>query len=201
MIESRLFSWNQEEINRDGDFVLYWMQINRRFHYNYALQFAIQKANELGKPLLIYEGLKCNYLWANRRLHTFILQGMQEHANLAAENGWNYFPYIELKPHEGNGLIRNLAKRSCLVVTDDFPVFVIREHNEKIGPNINVPYISVDSNGIIPMRLSKKAPYSAFEFRKLMQKNFVTEFLKPPAQNPMRQLKNREQAKVDDIYK
>jgi deoxyribodipyrimidine photo-lyase len=201
METSRLFFWNNQEINPHGEFVLYWMQINRRLQHNYALQFAVQKANELRRPLLIYEGLKCNYPWANSRLHTFILQGMQEHVRLAAESSWNYFPFIELKPHEGSGLVRTLARRSCLVVTDHFPVFVIREHNEKIGPQTEVPYISVDSNGIIPLQLSKKAPYSAFEFRKLMQKHFVSEFLKPPASNPMGKLKNLDRIELDKVLK
>ena len=165
------------------------MQINRRFEFNYALEYAVEKANELKKPLLIYEGLKCTYPWASDRLHKFILEGMFENKQIARKNGWNYYCFVEEKPHEGSGLVNSLAKSSCLVVTDDFPVFVIREHNEKVGPEVPVTYVSVDSNGIIPLGLSKKAPYSAYEFRRLMQKNFLSEFSDPPLRNPMRKLK------------
>ena len=189
MNELRLFYWNQKKMNENGSYVLYWMQINRRFEFNYALEYAVEKANELKKPLLIYEGLKCTYSWASDRFHKFILEGMLENKQIARKNGWNYYCFVEENPHEGSGLVNSLAKSSCLVVTDDFPVFVIREHNEKVGPEVPVTYISVDSNGIIPLGLSKKAPYSAYQFRRLMQKNFLSEFSKPPLRNPMRKLK------------
>jgi deoxyribodipyrimidine photo-lyase len=201
MNPSRVFNWNNRKVNSEGDYVLYWMQIIRRFEYNYALEFAVQKANELNKPLLIFEGLKCTYPWASDRFHTFILEGMLENHQFAVENNCNYFSYVEEKPYEGSGLIKHLTSKACLLVTDEFPVFVIRDHNEEIGPNASIPYVSVDSNGIIPLGLSKKAPYSAFQFRRLMQKNFVHEFNQLPARNPMRVLKNRKKLNLSDVMK
>jgi len=172
------------------------MQIFRRFEYNEALEYAVKIANELKKPLLVFEGLKCNYHWASDRFHHFILQGMDENKRTANENSWNYFSFVEKKPREGSGLIEELSKRSCAVVTDEFPGFVIREHNEKIPSRISVPYITVDANGIIPLGLSAKAPYSAFQFRRLMQKNFLTEFERAPKRNPMATLKNKSRVEL-----
>jgi deoxyribodipyrimidine photo-lyase len=172
------------------------MQIFRRFEYNEALEYAVQVANELKKPLLIFEGLKCTYPWASDRFHHFILQGMNENKRIANENGWNYYSFAERKPFEGSGLIEGLAKRSCVVVTDEFPGFVIREHNEKIPSRISVRYNTVDANGIIPLGLSAKAPYSAFEFRRLMQKNFLTEFERASKRNPMQALKNKSKVQL-----
>ena len=48
---------NNKPINKNGEYVLYWMQINRRFEYNFALEYAVAWANKLNKPLLIYEDL------------------------------------------------------------------------------------------------------------------------------------------------
>jgi deoxyribodipyrimidine photo-lyase len=197
MNELRLFSKNNHPVNSGGDYVLYWMQIFRRFEYNEALEYAVQVANELKKPLLIFEGLKCTYPWASNRFHQFILQGMNENSRIANGNAWNYFCFVEKKPFEGSGLIQELANRSCVVVTDEFPAFVIREHNEKVPSSISVPYITVDANGIIPLGLSSKAPYSAFEFRRLMQKNFLTQFQRPPKRNPMGSLKNKSKIKLN----
>src|SRR5262245_7816314 len=196
MNDVRVFSKNNNPVDASGDFVLYWMQIFRRFEYNEALEYAVKVSNELNKPLVIFEGLKCTYPWASDRFHNFILQGMNENKRIANENGWNYYSFVEKKPFEGSGLIEELAKRSCAIVTDEFPGFVIREHNEKIPSRISVPYITVDANGIIPLGLSAKAPYSAFEFRRLMQKNFLAEFDQAPKRNPMSALKNESKVQL-----
>src|SRR5262245_61125947 len=98
MNPSRIFPNNNNPVNACGEFVLYWMQIFRRFEYNHALEHAVSIANQLRKPLLIYEGLKCNYLWANDRFHYFILQGMKENKYIADKNGWNYYCFVEQQP-------------------------------------------------------------------------------------------------------
>ena len=69
---------------RDGDCVVYWMTAFRRLHWNFALQQAVGRARELGKPLLILEGLRCGYRWASDRFHRFVLDGMGEHARALA---------------------------------------------------------------------------------------------------------------------
>ena len=50
----RITNLNDCEINKDGEFVLYWMIATRRFHYNSGLQRAVEIAAELGKPLLVH---------------------------------------------------------------------------------------------------------------------------------------------------
>ncbi len=35
----------------EGDFGLYWMQRSQRVKFNHALEYAVEKANELGIPL------------------------------------------------------------------------------------------------------------------------------------------------------
>lgn len=192
----RVFQKNNKPPNANGEFVLYWMQIFRRFEYNEALEYAVNIANELKKPLMIFEGLKCTYRWASDRFHNFILQGMDENKRIANESGWNYYSFVEKKPFEGSGLIQELAKKSCVIVSDEFPGFVIRDHNEKIPSTIDVAYITVDANGIIPLGLSAKAPYSAFEFRRLMQKHFLAEFEEAPKRNPMTALKNKSKVEL-----
>lgn len=91
----RKISRNNNEPNENGDYVLYWMQINRRFQYNYALEYAIGWANILGKPLLIYEGLSIEYPWASDRFHAFIMEGMKENLDFSESNDLNYFNFVE----------------------------------------------------------------------------------------------------------
>ena len=71
--QSRLVRLNDRPIDKSGDFVLYWMQMQRRFSCTHSLDYAIKCANELDKPLIVYEGLRMDYPWASARLHRFVL--------------------------------------------------------------------------------------------------------------------------------
>ncbi len=153
----RKFDKNTESVNEDGDYVLYWMQINRRFEYNYALEYAIAWANKLNKPLLIYEGLSIDYPWASDRFHSFLMDGMKENALFAREQDLNYYSYLEPKTGAGKGLIYQLAERACAIISDEFPVFIMRTTNEHVSKNVKVAYITVDSNGIIPLGITEKS--------------------------------------------
>ena len=46
----------------------------RRTRYNHALQRAIEWANELEKPLLVFEPLQLKYEWASDRFQQFIMK-------------------------------------------------------------------------------------------------------------------------------
>ncbi|NCC80137.1 MAG: deoxyribodipyrimidine photolyase, partial [Clostridia bacterium] len=45
----------------DGDYVLYWMQASQRVSCNHALAYAMDEANRLHLPLLVYFGLTDDY--------------------------------------------------------------------------------------------------------------------------------------------
>src|SRR5690554_1704497 len=91
----RKFKRNDKEPNPDGDYILYWMQINRRLHYNYALEYAVALANKHDKPLLIYESLMVNYPWASDRFHAFLLEGMKEHLDELKDTEITHYCYAE----------------------------------------------------------------------------------------------------------
>ena len=132
--QRRIFQWNDKKgIHSEGDYVLYWMQIHRRIHHNFALEHAVAYANQVDKPLLIFEALKSDYPWGSDRIHQFIMEGMKENATVIREGGFNHFCYLEKEHGQGKGLVRELANRACALITDDFPVFVVRKHNEHLG--------------------------------------------------------------------
>lgn len=174
-----------------GEYVLYWMQINRRLHYNFALEYAVAWANKLQRPLVILEGLACDYPWATARTSTFILEGMAGHLrHLKKVESVTYIPYPEQQKDSYSMLVDNLCERAALLVSDEYPVFIMRERNERLEKELDIPFHTIDSNGIIPMALSDKAPYSAFIFRKLMQKMFLTCWEQPPLEHPLKGLKD-----------
>ena len=107
---------------RGGEYVLYWMIANRRGPWNFSLQRAADWARSLHKPLVVLEALRVGYPWASDRIHWFIMQGMMDNARYFAARPVVYYPYLEPQHGAGRGLLEALAKRACVVVTDDFPV-------------------------------------------------------------------------------
>lgn len=172
-------------------YVLYWMQINRRLHFNYALDYAVAWANRLGRPLVILEGVACDYPWATARTTAFILEGMAEHCKQLRDVApVTYIPFPEQKHGSYDQLLRVLCRDAAILVSDEYPVFIMRERNEQLEKELKIPFHTIDSNGIIPMALSEKAPYSAFIFRRMMQKRFLECRSHPPDPQPLNGLQN-----------
>jgi deoxyribodipyrimidine photo-lyase len=156
-INERVVQLNEAEQNPDARYVLYWMQMFKRVDNNHALIFAIRKANELQLPLVVYEGLKYYYPWANDRLHTFILEGVEEKRTTFDKLGIRYIFYLQKDKHSPKKTVARIAKDAALIVTDDFPCFIIPGHNKTIAEKATVPAFAVDSNGVIPMSKFEKS--------------------------------------------
>ena len=184
----RISLCNNRPLNHEGDFVLYWMIANRRIDSNYSLQRAVEYSVELKKPLVIFEALRINYPWASQRLHKFVIDGMKDNANaieLEGNKGVLYYPYLEPKHGDQVGLLESLAKRSCVVVTDDFPAFFIPAMIRLASNQIPVRFEKVDSNGILPMRSTDRVFTTAFSFRAYLHNNLRDHLSIFPKQNPL----------------
>jgi deoxyribodipyrimidine photo-lyase len=126
---------------------------------------------------------------------------MREHLERSQVEGWNYFPYVEQAPGKGKGLVSALSADACIVISDAFPTFIHPKQNAAAASKCLVSYITVDSNGILPMAISSKASYSAFIFRKtVMQRHFREAWEARPEQNPLSALKTREKIDLSDIF-
>lgn len=197
----RILPLNAKNENPAGDYVLYWMQATRRLNAHFGLQYAVAAANRLGKPLLIYEGLRSGYPWASDRFHTFIMEGMAEHISLLGASGITYFPYVERRNGEGRGLVRALSDRACTVVSDWFPTFIVPQQNKNAAEKCPVKFVAVDSNGILPMAISQKPAYSAFVFRRtVVQRFFKESWATPPIPDPLAEVQIRANIDLSDIF-
>ncbi len=56
------------------------------------------------------------------------------------------------------------------VVTDDYPVFVARDHNRSVPGKLAIPYYAVDSSCIVPMTHFAKQEYAAYTIRPKIKK-------------------------------
>jgi deoxyribodipyrimidine photo-lyase len=149
--DARARAANERPPAPGGDYVLYWMQTARRLHRSHALDHALREARRLGKPLAVYEGLRLDYPWASARLHRFVLEGMQANAAAAERLGLAYWPYVEREPRHGRGLLARLAARAALVVTDDFPGFIVPDQTAALAARAPVAVVAVEGNSIVPV--------------------------------------------------
>ncbi|HET7293550.1 MAG TPA: deoxyribodipyrimidine photolyase [Vicinamibacteria bacterium] len=171
--QARLRRLNQARISPAGDYVLYWAQIYRRLERNHALDYALRCADELVKPLVVYEGLRIDYPWASRRLHRFVVDGMAANSDRAAALGLNYWPFVEREKGEGRGLLRRLSARAALVVTDDYPCFIVPAQAQALARRLEVPVFAVDSNSVVPLSLLGPAVSAAAHLRSRIHKAFA----------------------------
>lgn len=180
-INERVVSLNEKPINEKARYVLYWMQMFKRTSHNHALVWAIRKANELKLPLVVYEGLKYYYPWASDRLHTFILEGVEEKKKEFERLGIRYIFYLQKDESSPKNTVAALAKDAAVIVTDDFPCFIIPEHNRRIAVRAEIAVHAVDSNGIIPISKFNKEEYAAYTIRPKINK-LLPGYLKPFAE-------------------
>jgi len=180
----RLDACNDAPLRPDRDFVLYWMLAARRTRWNFGLQRAVEQARELRKPLVVLEPLNADYRWACDRFHRFIIDGMQSNAARLRGKPVLYHPYVEPAPGAGKGLLVALARRACLVVTDDFPCFMLPTLVAAAASKVDVRLEKVDSNGLFPLRAAEKVFSTAFSFRRFLQKHLGPHLQETPDPDP-----------------
>jgi len=183
--EIRIRRQNDRPLRPDGDFVLYWMIAARRAGWNFALQHAAAWAGKLGKPLVVLEALRCDYPWASDRLHRFILEGMSHNRQAFEKSPVLYYSYVEPRQGAGKGLLEALGRRSCVVVTDDFPAFFLPQMTAAAGKRLEVALELVDGNGLLPLRAADRDYPTAYAFRRFLQKKLPAHLLQMPLADPL----------------
>ena len=177
-IDERVTALNDRPADGRGRYVLYWMQMYKRVEYNHALNYAIDRANELDLPLVVYEGLKYYYPWASDRLHTFILEGVEEKRTEFEKLGIRYVFYLQTDDAAPKHTVERLAREAAMIVTDDYPAFIIPEHNRRIAERVDTAVYAVDSNGVVPMSIFDSEEYAAYTIRPKIAK-VLDKYLQP----------------------
>ncbi|MDH4132811.1 MAG: deoxyribodipyrimidine photo-lyase, partial [Gemmatimonadota bacterium] len=172
-----------------GEFVLYWMQTTHRAHDNFALNVAIEQANQLRLPVLVYHGLRHDYPWASDRFHTWILESVVDlYADFAAKGiqyafwlgrekgSFTEWPAGRREMESGAGQARGpaptplvaLATRAAIVVTDYFPTFIAPRQTRGLRLKTKTPVIAVESCTVVPLRQIEKAHSTARGIRPVL---------------------------------
>jgi len=153
-------------------YVLYYMQQSQRVSLNHALIHAVELANRQGKPLVVFFNLVPDYPFANRRIFTFMLEGLEE---VAGELGKLGIGFVVRIGQPDNAIACLLGKASTLIMDVGY-TRIQRKWRKDIYfllvesyPDIEL--IAVESDVIVPVRsASDKCEYAAYTIRPKLKK-------------------------------
>ncbi len=159
----------------EGKCVVYWMQRAQRGVDNHAVDIAVQVANLLGLPLVVYFAGVSNFPHANLRHYAFLNQGLPDiEADLAARN---ISFVMRCAPHESHE--RLLADvQAAMVIGDENPMRVPERWRQELAARIRIPFWTVDADVVVPSKLIEKAQYGAYTIRPRLYR-MLPEFLQP----------------------
>jgi deoxyribodipyrimidine photo-lyase len=109
---------------------------------------------------------------------------MRDNALAARRLGLNYWPYVETPSQPAAGLLRRLAARAALVVSDDFPAFVVPGQSRALARQVDVPFLAVDANGVVPLALLGPPVAAAAHLRTRLHKLFAAAWPHRAARRP-----------------
>ncbi|MHC4744535.1 MAG: deoxyribodipyrimidine photo-lyase [Planctomycetota bacterium] len=157
----RIIHLNRKSV-RGGRYVLYWMQAAQRTEHNHALEYAIERANQLNKPLVVVFGLTDDYPEANLRHYYFMLEGLAETRAALEARGIR----TVIRRMSPDAAAVELSKDAALAVVDAGHLRVQRKWRNSAAERIDCPLYEVETNLIVPIRqASFKEEFSAGTFR------------------------------------
>jgi deoxyribodipyrimidine photo-lyase len=168
--------------NPDGACVVYWMQRAQRGLNNAAVDCAVNIANELRLPLLVYFSAISNFPNANLRHYVFLNQGLPDiEVDLAERN----IAFIVRRP-PNNSLEKFLEEvNAAILIGDENPCREPERWRQVIAKRLHIPFWTVDADVVVPSNLFPKAQYAAYVLRpKLYAElpNFLRPMKNPKAQ-------------------
>jgi deoxyribodipyrimidine photo-lyase len=159
--EERISQLNDKDV-QDGDYVLYWMQEAQRARHNHALEYAVQRANELEQPLLVVFALTADYPEANLRHYVFMLEGLKDAAEALEERG------IQLAVYSGSPdeVVLRSGENASMIVCDMSYLRLQKGWRERLAKEASCLVVQVETEVVVPVELtSDKREHAARTLR------------------------------------
>lgn len=160
----------------DGEFVLYWMQAAVRSTANHALEFAIERANEGGIPVLVVFVVDPDYPESSLRHHRFLVEGLASVAPRLAERRVGFRVEMGDPPE----VVAGLAASAAELVTDRGYLRIHRRWRRDVTERVSIPVYEVESNLVVPVEVaSGKQEYAARTLRPRIHRHLEDFLLEP----------------------
>ncbi|MGL4953557.1 MAG: deoxyribodipyrimidine photo-lyase [Culicoidibacterales bacterium] len=166
---------NQQPINSQGEYVLYWAHAAIRTRYNQALNYACACAKQQGKRLQIVYQLVPNYPQANQRHFYFLLAGLREFVENVRKLGCD----VTIICETDDEILAKYCEGATLVISDTSYLRYFQYKQSQLAQRIQCQFIAIETNIVVPVRIaSPKQEYTAGTFRPKIQKQLAT-YLQP----------------------
>jgi deoxyribodipyrimidine photo-lyase len=168
--------------NPAGECVVYWMQRAQRGIDNPALDVAVEAANVLRKPVVVFLAPVPFYPNANLRHYHFLAEGIPDISEALAKRNIGFV----LRRFPDHSLLRFCEEvNAALVIGDENPMREPEAWRHTAAKKLKVPLWTVDADVIVPSKLLEKAQYAAHIIRPRLQaqlKKFLVAAGNPRAQ-------------------
>jgi deoxyribodipyrimidine photo-lyase len=142
--------------------VVYWMQRAVRIADNPALDVAIDAANILDLPVVVYFGVVPNDPGANLRHYHFLQQGLCDVAEDAAERGVGF---IVRRPPDASLETFLEEVHAALLIGDENPCREPERWRKVLARRLRIPYWTVDADVVVPSRVFNRSFVLLHHFR------------------------------------
>jgi len=150
----------------DGACIVYWMQRTQRGIDNPALDVAVEAANALRKPVVVFFAPVPFYPRANLRHYRFLNDGIPDIAEALAARNIGFV----LRRYPDHSLLRFCSEVApALVIGDENPMREPESWRVTAAKKLRVPLWTVDADVIVPSKLLEKAQYAAHTIRPRIQ--------------------------------
>jgi len=170
---TRIQPLNQKKMT-DGDFVLYWMQQSQRAEENHALEYAVELANHLDRPMVVVFGLTDGYPEANLRHYRFMLEGLRETSATLAKRGIQMVVQSGFPPD----VALKAGQKAAVIVCDCGYLRFQKDWRDSLARKANCRVVQVETDVVVPVAVaSDKAEYAARTLRPKITRH-LNEYLK-----------------------
>ncbi|MGD9927501.1 MAG: deoxyribodipyrimidine photo-lyase [Sphaerochaeta sp.] len=164
--EQRIRKLNTKPTLHEKPYVVYWMQASGRVEQNEALSFAIETANSLKKPLVVYFGIAPRFAGATGRHYRFMLEGIQEVEKELQERS---IPLLVSSHGVVEGLKKLQSSIACLIVDRAYTT-IERSWRKEVSLLLACTVYEVEANVVVPVEaVSDKEEYSAATLRRKIE--------------------------------
>lgn len=165
-----------------GKCVVYWMQRAIRIFDNPALDVAIDAANALGLPVVVFFSVIPNYPHANLRHYHFLGQALRDAAADAAERGVGFV----VRRHPDNSLERFLEEaNAALLVGDENPCREPERWRRVLARRLRLPCWTVDADVVVPSRVFGRDYFLLHHFRPHLRRELPHYLVEPRNAKPL----------------
>lgn len=138
------------------------MQSSHRLEDNWALTYALEEANNLSLPLIVFFGMTTEFPEANYRHYWFMIEGLKE-VHLTLQKVGIRFVIKIGSPSQG---LIDLSKKASKIIVDRGYLKINKTWYNAAAEKVQAPLVQVEDNVVVPVEESSpKEEYSAATLR------------------------------------